>query len=143
VLLHHLEQRGLHLGGRTVDLVGEDEVREHRPELRLEDPLARAVHARADEVGRDEVGRELDPRELAAEHACRRLDRQRLREARNALDQQVTLGDQAHEHPLEHRVLPCDDAPDLEERLLEALLRLGGRHHGVVRLVRHGQAPLS
>ena len=33
-------------------------------------------------------------------------------------------GQQAHEHPLEHLVLPGDDPPDLEERLLEPLLRL-------------------
>ena len=53
-----------------------------------------------------------------------RLDRQRLREPGHALDQQVPLREQADEHALEHRVLPGDHAPDLEERLLEALLRL-------------------
>ena len=89
-------------------------------------PSPRAVDARADEVGRDEVGRELHAREGAAEHAGGRLDRQRLREARNALDQQVALREQADEHALEHRVLPGDDAPDLEQRLLELDLRLLG-----------------
>jgi hypothetical protein len=41
----------------------------------------------------------------------------------------VALREQADEHPLEHRVLPGDDAPDLEEGLLQldlCLLR-GGR----------------
>ena len=88
--------------------------------------LVRAVDARADEVGRDEVGRELDARERAAEHVGGRLDRQRLREAGDALDQQVALREQADEHALEHRVLAGDHAPDLEQRLLEALLGLGG-----------------
>ncbi len=80
----------------------------------LEDP-------RADEVGGDEVGRELHAAEGAAEHGRGRLDRQRLREAGNALDQQVAAGDEAHEHALEHLVLPGDHALDLDERLLELL----------------------
>ena len=61
----------------------------------------------------------------AAEHAGGRLHGQRLREPGHALDQQVAAGEQADEHPLEHRVLAGDDAPDLEERALEALVDLG------------------
>ncbi len=134
-LLHHLEERGLHLRGRAVDLVGEQEVAEDGAELGLERALVGPVDARADEVGRHEVGRELDARERAAEHAGRRLDRQRLREAGHALDQEVPLREQADEHPLEHLVLAGDDAPDLEERLLEPLAYLG-RFHVVSPLVR-------
>ena len=61
----------------------------------------------------------------AAENRRRRLDRQRLRQARDALDQQVAAGEQADEHPLEHLLLAGDDPPDLEERLLELLQELG------------------
>ena len=43
----------------------------------------------------------------------------------HALDQEVAAGEQADEHPLEHRLLAGDDAPDLEERLLELLQELG------------------
>ena len=39
-LLHDLEERRLHLGGSAVDLVGEEEVAEHGPELDVE--VARA-----------------------------------------------------------------------------------------------------
>ena len=39
VLLHHLEQRRLHLGRGPVDLVGEQEVDEHRAELDVERSL--------------------------------------------------------------------------------------------------------
>ena len=90
-----------------------------------------------DEVGRDEVGRELDPLERAAEHGGGRLDRQRLREAGDALDQQVAAGDEADEHALEHLVLTGDHALDLDQRLLEqrarlALLALGRRRSGAV-----------
>jgi hypothetical protein len=44
----------------------------------------------------------------------------------------VALGQQADEHALEHVVLARDHPPDLEERLFEALLRLGRRGHGQV-----------
>ena len=125
-LLHDLEQRGLDLRRRPVDLVGEQEVAEHGAELGVERALLRAVDARADEIRGDEVGRELHAREGAAEDAGGRLDRQRLREARDPLDEQVALREQAHEHALEHRVLPGDDASDLEQRLLELDLRLLG-----------------
>ena len=118
-LLHHLEQRRLHLGRRAVDLVGEQEVAEDRAELGVERSLPRAVHARADEVGRDEVRRELDALERAAEHVGDGLDRQRLREAGDALDQEVPAREQADEHALEHLVLPGDHALDLEDRALD------------------------
>ena len=52
---HRLEQRRLHLGGRAVDLVGEDDVGEHRAPLDVEVLGRRAPDARADEVGRHEV----------------------------------------------------------------------------------------
>ena len=81
--------------------------------------LRRAVDARADEVGGDEVGRELDALEGAAEHLGDGLDRQRLGEAGDALDQQVPAGEQADEHALEHLVLAGDHALDLEDGALD------------------------
>ena len=94
-------------------------LQKHRAELDLELGLVGPVDARADEVGRDEVRRELHALERAAEHRRRRLDRQRLREARHAFDQHVPAGEQADEHALEHLLLTGDHAPDLEQRLLE------------------------
>ena len=85
VLLHHLEQRALHLRRRAVDLVGEQQVGEHRPERRVELAGLLVVDARADEVRRHEIGRELDALERAADGARERLDRQRLGEARARL----------------------------------------------------------
>jgi len=137
-LLHHLEERALHLGGRAVDLVREQEVAEDRAELGVERALVGAVDPRADEVGWHEVRCELHAGEAAAEHAGGGLDRERLREPGDALDQQVALGQEADEDALEHLVLPRDDAPDLEECLLEPVADLGGRGRRVVRLVGHG-----
>ena len=89
------------------------------PELRLEVALVRAVDARADEVGRHEVRRELHAVEGAAEHRGGGLDRQGLREARHALDQDVPAGEQADEHPFQHLFLARDHAPNLEQRLFQ------------------------
>ena len=140
-LLHHLEQRRLHLRRRTVDLVGEQEVAEDGAELGVERPLVGPVDPRADEVGGHEIGCELDAREAAAEHAGGGLDRQRLGEAGNALDQEVALREEADEHPLQHRVLPGDDAPDLEKGLLQPLADLGRRQRRSVRLLGHEDLP--
>ena len=114
-LLHDLEQRGLDLGRGAVDLVGEQEVREDRPELGVERVAVGAVDAGADEVGRDEVRGELDPLERRVEDVGEGLDRQRLGEARHALEEEVAAGEQRDEDPLEHRVLADDHAPDLVE----------------------------
>jgi hypothetical protein len=141
--LHDLEKRGLHLRGRAVDLVREQEVAEDRAELGVERPLLRAVDPCADEVGGHQVGRELDARERSAEHAGRGLDRQRLRKAGHPLDEEVTLRQEAHEHPLEHRVLAGDDPPDLEEGLLELFLRLLGGGQRPVGVLGHPWSSLS
>ena len=54
-LLHHLEERALDLGRRAVDLVGEQQVREDRPERGRELAGLLVVDPRPDEVGRHEV----------------------------------------------------------------------------------------
>ena len=47
-LLHHLEQRRLHLGRGPVDLVGEQEVAEHGAQLGVEGARVRPVDPGAD-----------------------------------------------------------------------------------------------
>src|SRR5690606_1321421 len=108
----------LDLGRRAVDLVGEQQVREHRPERRRELAGLLVVDPRADQVRRHEVGRELDAPEGAADRSGERLDGQRLRQARHAFDQQVALREHRHQHALEEAILPDDDALDLVEDAL-------------------------
>ena len=124
---HDLEQRRLHLRGSAVDLVGEHEVGEHRAELDVERLGRRAVDAGAHDVGGDEVGRELDAGERAAEHLRQRRDGQGLAEAGDAFEEAVAAGEQADEHPLEDAVLADDDAPELDEHLIEASTGCGER----------------
>ena len=132
-LLHHLEEGGLHLGRSPIDLVGEQEVAEHRPELGVELVLAGAVHPRADEVGRHEIRRELHPLEPPAEHFGDGLDGQCLRQAGDALDQEMPTCQETDEHPFEHLVLPCDDALDLEDGALDRIA-VGAGFDGFQRL---------
>ena len=54
-LLHRLEQGALHLGGRAVDLVGQEQVREDGSLLGDEDAFLLVVDQRADEVGGQQV----------------------------------------------------------------------------------------
>jgi hypothetical protein len=62
--LHRFQQRGLHLGRRAVDLVGEQDVAEHRAEPGGELAGGGLVDLRAEQVGGQQIGRELDAREL-------------------------------------------------------------------------------
>ncbi len=119
--LHRLQKGGLHLGGRTVDLVGEQEVDHHRAEFDVELLLALAVDAGTDDVGGHQVGSELDTREGAAHDLGERLDRQRLGDTGNALEQHMALGEQTHQHPLDELVLADDDPLDLEDGSLEGV----------------------
>ena len=124
-LLHDLQERGLDLGGRAVDLVGQQQVAEHRAELGGEGAGVGAPDARADEVGRHQVGRELHAAEAAAQCSGQGADGQRLGQAGHALQQHVAAGQQGDEDALEHGVLSHDDALGLVEHGLE---RLGHAH---------------
>jgi hypothetical protein len=83
-LLHGLQQRALHLGWRTVDLVGEDEVAEQRSFLHRELLAALAVDHGSDQVGREQVRRELDAAEAHVHGLGKGFDGDRLRQAGHA-----------------------------------------------------------
>ncbi len=117
-LLHHLEQGALDLGGRAVDLVGEQEVGEDGAERRPELAGLLVVDPRPDEVGGNEVGRELDPLELATDRLGQCLDGHRLGQARDALDQDVPAREQRDDQALQEVVLADDDLLDLVEQPL-------------------------
>ncbi len=61
-LLHRFEECGLDLGRRAVDLVGEDELVEHRAFHDRKRPVLLVVHPGADDIGGKEIGGELEPR---------------------------------------------------------------------------------
>jgi hypothetical protein len=125
-LLHHLQQRALHLGRRAVDLVGQQQVGEHRAQRGAEVAGLLVVDARAHQVGRHQVGRELDALEAALHHIGQCLDRERLGQPGHALDQQVALRQHGHHDALQKPVLPHHHPLDLVQDLLHELGGVGG-----------------
>jgi hypothetical protein len=120
-LLHRLEERALHLRRRAVDLVDEQKIREYGPEVRREGRLARVVDERADQVGGEQVRRALDAVEGSVECIGEGLNRERLRQARHALDEEVAAAQKAQEQALQELLLPDDDLALFGEDRVEEL----------------------
>ena len=108
-LLHRFEQCRLHLGRRTVDLVGEDEVGEDWA-LADEEVLALLrIDQRTDQVGRQQVGGKLDTRELGVHGLGQRGDGQCLGQSRDALEEDVPVRKQADQQRIDQMALADDD----------------------------------
>ena len=109
-LLHALEQARLGLRRAAVDLVDEDDVREHRPGVELEPGLALVEDVGADDVGGQQVGRALDARVLGVDRAGERPGERRLADPGVVLDQHVALGEQRDEEVADDAVVDLDRA---------------------------------
>ena len=59
MLLHRLEQGTLHFGRRTVDLISQNEVGEHRTTLYMEGFIFLRIDLRSHHVGRQQIGCKL------------------------------------------------------------------------------------
>ncbi len=93
-LCHGLEQCRLHLGRRTVDLVGQHQVVEDRPLLENEAAGFRTIDLGAGDVGGEQVGGELDAMKLRFQSFGELLDRPRLGQPRRPFDKHVAVGEQ-------------------------------------------------
>ena len=115
MFLHGFEQRGLRLGRRAVDFVGQDHVGEDRAGHEGELPFAAGVlqNLRAGDVGGHEVGRELDALELEMKDLRDGFHEQRLGQAGRAGDQAMPAGKQRDEQLLDHVLLADDDLGQL------------------------------
>jgi hypothetical protein len=136
-LLHRLQQGGLGLRGRSVDLVGEQDVREHRALAELELPGLGVVDERAGDVAGHEVGRELHALRVQTERVAERPDEERLRDAGHTLEERVALGEERDDEPGDGGVLTHDGLADLDADLGECPpevvgVRCGGSWHGGV-----------
>ena len=104
VFLHGLEQGGLSLGRRPVDLVGQENVREDRAVNEANHPLAgRPVflnHLRAQDVGRHQIGRELNTVEFQVYGLRELLD-------------QVAAGEKGNQNLAHHTSLADDGLREL------------------------------
>ena len=98
LLLHRLQERGLRLRWGPVDLVGEKEVRKDWARLEAEHGVFLVVDCRPRDVGGHEIGRELDAREPHRADTRDRPRDERLRKAGKILDQDMSVGEQPHQH---------------------------------------------
>ena len=110
--LHGLEQRGLRLRWRAVDLVGEQEAGEQRALPELEVPDALVVDERAGEVGRQQVGGELGARELDPQCLREGACGQGLAEPREVLQQHVATAEDARQDETQGLGLADHDRTD-------------------------------
>ena len=100
-LLHDLEQRGLRLRARAVDLVGEHDVREDGPGVELELARLLVVDRDAGDVAGQQVGGELDAGVRALHRLRERPGERGLAGARDVLEQHVALAEHRGEHELD------------------------------------------
>jgi len=132
-LLHRLEQRALHLRRRAVDLVGEKEVGEDRPQPGPEGLLRGDVDHGAVEVRRQQIGRELNPLERRVDRVGQRLHGEGLCQPGDALDQEMPAAQHAHEQSVDEIVLTNDHPVDLVQDRRDEIAA------PEYRLVRHGR----
>ena len=117
LLGHRLEERGLRLRHRAVDLVDEEDVREHRSRPELEVAVALVEDREAGDVRRLEIGRALDPRERSAvDAACDRAGEDGLRRSRDVLQQHVAAADERGQDEPDLLGLPAHDRLDVAEQ---------------------------
>ena len=133
-LLHHLQQGALHLGGRAVDLVGQQQVGEYRAQRGGEVTGFLVVNPRADQVGRHQIRRELNAFKVTLHRAGQSLDGQRFGQTGHAFHQQVALRQDGHHDALQKTVLSHHHTFDLVQDLLHQLggvwIRRVVRGHG-------------
>jgi hypothetical protein len=133
VLLHGLQERGLGLRWRPVDLVRQDDVAEHRTRREDHFPTSR-LGVFLDDVGagdirRHEVRRELDPRELEVHHLGDGVDQQGLGQAGHAHEQAVAADKKGEQDLLDDLLLAHDELPQLADDLLAPFLHAVGEGH--------------
>src|SRR5690606_36615935 len=106
---HALQERRLRLRAGAVDLVTDDDVREDWPRTELESARALVEHGDTGDVRRQQVGSELDAIDRAIEGTGQSPSQHGLADARNILDQQVSLGEELRQRELDGLGLAVDD----------------------------------
>jgi hypothetical protein len=101
---HGLEQRRLHFRRRSIDLVDEQQRMKDRSRGKFEHAAVLPPDRRAGDVGGHQIGRALDAREGEIERARQELRRPSLGEARRALEENVPVGEQPDQQPLDERL---------------------------------------
>jgi len=134
-LLHGLQECSLGLGRRPVDLVGKQQVGEHRSLTEGELGAVRVVDQRSGDVAGHEVGRELHPLGPDVQRGSNRADEQGLGHTGHALEQDVAPAQQRDEDAGHRGVLPDDCLGDLMADRDQRVAGLVGGGAGLCALV--------
>jgi hypothetical protein len=141
VFLHRFQQRGLRLGRRAVDFVGEHDVREDRPRGERHLPTTGLGifldDVGAGDVGRHQVGRELDAVELQLQHLRQGANQQRLGETGHTDDQTVAAHKERQQDQVDGVVLAHDQFLEFGDDLPACGIHLVGQGDVVRRLHVH------
>ena len=120
-LFHGLQQRTLRLGRGTVDLVGQQHLREDRAGHERKALLLALIDAGAGDVGRQQVVGELDALVVEPQRAGQRVGQRGLAHAGQVFQQQVATGEQAGQRQADLARLADDDGADLHGDFLDLL----------------------
>ena len=101
LFLHGFEQGGLGARGGAVDLVGQQDVHEHRAGVELEPPFGLVEHGDAGHVVGQQVGHALQALELAVDAGREGARQHGLAGTGHVLDQHVPLDQERHHHELD------------------------------------------
>ncbi len=132
VFLHGLEQRGLGLRRRAINLIGQHQMM-GEDRARRKAKLARAVlgiddHA-ADNVSRHEVGSELDARVFQVQDARQGPQQRGLAQAGHTLEEHVSAREQTNEDSVDDILLTNNDLADFRADAVK--LRRGKLESGI------------
>ena len=132
LLCHGLEERGLRLRHCAVDLVDEEDVREHRPRPELEVAVALVEDGQPSHVRRLEIRRALDPLERGALDApCNRSREHGLGRSGHVLQKDMATADEGGQDEPDLLRLAAHHGLDVFEQPRRGLR---GRAHGSSRL---------
>ena len=116
-LLHGLQQGGLGAAGGPVELVGQEEVAEHRAGLVLHFACGLVEDGKAGDVGGHDVGGELHPVKLQVQRPREGQGQGGLSHAGDILQQNVALGQNGGQDLEEDGVLAHDDLFDFRHHV--------------------------
>jgi hypothetical protein len=102
---HRFEQGRLHLGRRTVDLVGQHQIMEQRSGLKMERTVLRTIDLGAGQIGRQQVRGKLNAVKIALDGPAQHVDRPSLGKAGRTFHENVPIREQRDQHPLDQSIL--------------------------------------
>lgn len=101
------------LGWCTIDLISEEDLGEDGSFSQFELARICPVDLRSCEIRREEIRRERDTLELVAKDMSKRLDRERLPESRNSLDEDMSSSEERDDDTTDEVILTDDRSPNL------------------------------